>query len=309
MQELADLAGVSRATVSRALSDSALVNDETKRKIRQLARDHDYQVNQRARSFRLRKTNMIMVVVMLDVKSHQHMSDPFFLEMIGGISDALSSHDHDLILAHAPITDIANLRNGRPYDQSDGVIFIGQGQQHDRLNELAAGSKPIIVWGADLPDRDYHVVGGNNERGGYLATRHLLSMGRQQIAFFGNPSLPEIAGRYKGYIDAHQEAGISTDNLVLTDVPFEMVGARRTLRHLLDQGIRFDASVCASDVMALSAITTFSEYGLKVPDDIAIVGYDDISLAAYSSPPLTTIRQNIRSAGRQLVENLLKLTA
>ncbi|NNC97250.1 MAG: LacI family DNA-binding transcriptional regulator [Gammaproteobacteria bacterium] len=307
MQELADLAGVSRATVSRALSDSPLVNEKTKAKIRALAEKYNYTVNTAARNFRLQKHNVIAVVFMLEIQSDQHMSDPFFLEMLGGIADCLSEHDYDLLLAHAPIPDISKLQNSRLFVQSDGVIFIGQGLQHAKLNKIAQAKTPIVVWGASMPDKQYCLVGGDNKRGAYLSTSHLLENGRKKIAFFGNVNSPEIAQRYEGYKMALQEHKIKQDDRLQINVPFEMQHARETISELLASNAKFDAAVCCSDVMALSAITTLNEHGLKVPEDVAIVGYDDIGLAAYSNPPLTTVRQNIRWAGRVLVESVLSI--
>lgn len=235
------------------------------------------------------------------------MSDPFFLEMLGGIADCLAEHDYDLLLAHAPVANVLDLRNSRVFLHSDGVIFIGQGEQHEELNELAQGSKPIVAWGTTLPDKSYCLVGGENANGGYLATKHLLEQGRRHIAFFGKIDLPEIALRFSGYKNALDDYGLTAETELQINVPFEMDYAREVIREILELENNFDAVVCASDVMALSAIAMFNEAGLRVPEDIAVVGYDDIGLAAYSSPPLTTVRQNIRWAGRVLVESVLSL--
>lgn len=307
MQELADLAGVTRGTVSRALSDSPRVNDKTKARIRKLAEKHHYQVNQKARNLRLKKTGVISVVFMLDIKSEQHMSDPFFLEMLGGIADCLAEHDFDLFLAHAPISDVLELQHGRVFQNSDGVIFLGQGTQHEELNAIAKSAKPIVVWGAPMPGQDYCRVGGDNVTGGYLATKHLLDSGRVNIAFFGDITLPEIALRFSGYRKALKEAGIPQRHALQVDIPFEMQHARHSLQEFLGSDTRFDGVVCSSDVMALSVIATLNESGIRVPEDVAVVGYDDIGFAQYGNPSLTTIRQNIRAAGRVLVESLLKL--
>ena len=307
MQELADLAGVTRGTVSRALSDSPRVNEKTKARIRKLAEKHNYHVNQQARNFRLRKTGVISVVFMLDIKSKQHMSDPFFLEMLGGIADCLAEHDLDLFLAHAPVVDVLELQNSRVFQNSDGVIFIGQGTQHEKLNVVAHSDKPIVVWGAPMPGQAYCRVGGDNVTGGYLATKHLLENGRRNIAFFGDIKLPEIALRFSGYQKALDEQGIEFDPGLQIDVPFEMQHARESINTFLAGDSMFDAAVCSSDVMALSVIATLNESGREVPGDVAVVGYDDIGLASYGNPSLTTIRQNIRSAGRVLVESLLKI--
>lgn len=307
MQDLADLAGVSRATASRALSDSPLISARTKQKIRQLAERHGYRVNQRARDFRLQKTRVIGVVFMLDTQSDQHMSDPFFLEMLGGIADTLAQHDYDLLLAHAPVRDFVELMDSRVARQSDGMIFIGQGKQHAALNELARGGKPMVVWGGAVDDKDYVLVGSDNRIGGYTATRHLLDLGRRRIAFFGNTDNPEISARHQGYLDALREARLSADPSLTVDVPFDIAHARAVASDVLDSGGDFDAIVCASDVIAMAAISTYTKLGLRVPEDIAVVGYDDIALAAYGSPALTTVRQGIQWAGRVLVESVLGL--
>ncbi len=305
MQELADLAGVTRGTVSRALADSPRVNDKTKARIRELAEKHNYKVNLQARNFRLKRSGVISVVFMLDIKSDQHMSDPFFLEMLGGIADCLAEHDLDLFLAHAPVVDVLELPDTRVFQNSDGVIFVGQADRHDELNAIAAGEKPIVVWGAPMADKAYPLVGGDNVTGGYLAASHLCEVGCRRIAFFGDRQLPELSLRFDGYQKALEERGISIDPALLVDVPFEMQHARDAILQFLESGTSFDAVICGSDVVALSAMATMNESGLRVPDDVCVVGYDDIGLAKYGNPSLTTVRQNIRQAGRILVENLL----
>jgi DNA-binding LacI/PurR family transcriptional regulator len=307
LQDIANLAGVSRATASRALADSPLLSTKTKQRIRALAKEHNYRVNERARDLRLRRSRVVSVVFMLDIKSEQHMSDPFFLEMLGGIADRLAEYDYDLLLAHAPIKNIIELRDSRVFRHSDGVIFVGQGEQHRQLCELAAGDVPVVAWGGNLPDRTYCLVGGENEHGGYLATKHLLSLGHERVAFCGSTRPPEIAARYDGYKKALVEAGVAPAGKLQVDVPYDMHKARQVFLDVVADGLKFDAVVCSSDVMALAAIAAFNEAGLAVPQHVAVVGYDDIGLAAYSSPPLTTIRQNIRWAGRVLVESVLGL--
>ncbi len=307
LQDLADLAGVSRATASRALSDSPLISSKTKDKLRALAKKHNYTVNSRARDFRLQRTGIIAVIFMLDIESEQHMSDPFFLDMLGGVADALAENDYDLLLTHAPIVDVLDLRNSRAIQQSDGVIVIGQGEQHQQLKELAADDRNIVVWGYPVADKNYVVVGGDNFTGGYEAAKHLLHQNRRKIAFFGKTDNPENAARYEGYVKAHTEFGLETDPQLKLDIPFSVKLAQEALVHAMQDGLDIDAVVCAADVMALATISTLQTLGKKVPNDIAVVGYDDISLATYSNPPLTTVRQNIHWAGKVLVDSVLGL--
>ena len=307
MQDLADLAGVSRATASRALNNNPRISEKTRERIQTLAVEHGYSINRRARDLRLKRNSVVSVVFMLDIRSKQHMSDMFFLDMLGGIADALAIRDYDLLLAHAPVVDAAELATSRIMSQSDGVIFIGQEKQHEQLNELAGGSRPIVVWGHPVPGKKYTVVGGDNFSGGYQATQHLLRTGQRRIAFFGNTANPENAARFAGYQSALQEAGVAFEESRQFDLPFNMDEARDVIGRLLTHERTFDAVVCVSDVLALATISAARKLGLHIPQDLAVVGYDDISLAAYSSPPLTTIRQNIGRAGELLVDTLLRM--
>ncbi len=305
MQQLADLAGVSVSTVSRALAGNPLINVKTRDRIAALAAEHNYQINENARNFRLQRTNVIAVVLMLDVKSEQHISDMFFLEMLGAIADALSAQNYDLLLAHSPVDDVADIYSSRVFRQSDGIIFIGQGNQHGKLNEIADLGNPMVVWGSNLTDRHYCTVGSDNVAGGYLATKHLLNLGRKNIVFMGDINMPEPRQRYEGYLQALKEKNIKADRSLQIDVPFEMSHASEAINQLLQQKISFDGAVCCSDLIALSAIAALTESGLSVPDDVAVVGYDDIALASYSSPSLTTVRQNIVQGGRVLVQKIM----
>lgn len=307
LQDLAGLAGVSRATASRALNDSPLISERTKQKLRALADKHNYIINRQARDLRLRRSSVISVIFMLDIKSEQHMSDPFFLEMLGGIADSLAEHDYDLLLAHAPVSDVLALKGSRVMRHSDGVIFVGQGEQHAGLNELAQGNTPLVAWGGRMPDKKYVLVGSDNAAGAYAATKHLLNLGRQRILFFGKTANPELSARYSGYKKALRAHGKVVDPELKVDVPFEMQKAREVAMDVAASNLDFDAVVCTSDVMALAAISAFTQLGLRVPHDIAVIGYDDIGLAAFSSPALTTVRQNIRWAGRVLVNSVLGL--
>ncbi len=307
LQDLADIAGVSRATVSRALNDSPFVNANTKTKLQALARKYNYTINRRAREFRLRQTRVVSVVFMLDLHSDQHPSDPFFLEMLGSIADGLASHDYDLLLAHAPVTDVRDLADSRIVRHADGVIFVGQGEQHETLNQLVDTGRPIVVWGGSAANRRYVLVGGDNAGGGYSATSHLLKQGRQRIAFFGNTRTPENGARFSGYQRALTQANLKSDQKLVVNIPSDMQHAQTAIENLLNKGIDMDAVVCTSDVMAIAAISALAELGVSVPDDVAVIGYDDIRMASYSSPPLTTIRQGIQRAGGVLVDSVLAL--
>lgn len=307
MADIARLAGVSTSTVSRALAGSKLVNEETRTRIMELARSLKYTINIGAQNLRLKQNRTIGVVIPYDSATRQHLSDPFFLSMLGSLADALTEQGFDMLVSRVDAEELDAA--AAPFDTGRviGIVLIGQWRHHDQLNQLAARHVPIVVWGAQLPQQLYCTVGGDNVSGGDLAVSHLLQQGRQRIAFFGDINLPEVGQRYEGYCQALRRAGIAIDPALQVSVAFLPDSGRQAVQELLRREVRFDAIFAGSDLLAMTAINTLRTHGLEVPRQIAVVGYDDIELSTYFHPPLTTIRQPIRAAGRALVASLLEL--
>lgn len=305
MADIARLAGVSVSTVSRALSGSPLVNAETRARVVELARSLNYTINQGAQNLRLQKNRTVSVVVPYEASSRQHISDPFFLAIVGSLADALTDAGYEMLLSRvdADRLDAA----GAPYDAGRviGVIVIGQWRHHDQLNLMASRQVPLVVWGAEMPQQLYCTVGGDNRDGGLQATRHLLQLGRRRILFLGDPQLPEVRWRHQGYLDALSEAGIKADPRWLLPVPFDEQAAREALDPVFSARLRIDGVVACSDLLALQAVQAARSAGRDVPTDVSITGYDDTALAAWSDPPLTTIHQPVDQAGRLIVEALM----
>ncbi len=307
MDDIARLAGVSVSTVSRALSHSPLVSAKTQVRIAELAASLKYSVNVGAQNLRRGQNRTVAVVIPYDSSSRQHVSDPFFIGMLGSIADALTLQGYDMLLSRI---DAERLDLAAQYCDSGravGVIVIGQWRHHDQLNELAGRHLPLVVWGAEMPKQLYCTVGSDNVEGGNLAARHLLQTGRRRIAFFGDIQLPEVAQRFEGYARAHQQAGVAMIPELALTVPFVAEAARVAVRTLIETPILFDAIFACSDLLAITSIGALRDAGLTVPTDIAVVGYDDIELASYCHPPLTTIHQSIEVAGRALVDALLAI--
>lgn len=307
MADIARLAGVSTSTVSRALAGSKLVNEETRTRIMELARSLKYTINIGAQNLRLKQNRTIGVVIPYDSATRQHLSDPFFLSMLGSLADALTEQGFDMLVSRVDAEELDAA--AAPFDTGRviGIVLIGQWRHHDQLNQLAARHVPIVVWGAQLPQQLYCTVGGDNVSGGDLAVSHLLQQGRQRIAFFGDINLPEVGQRYQGYCQALQRAGMPVDPALQVSVAFLPDSGRQAVQELLRREVRFDAIFAGSDLLAMTAINTLRTHGLEVPRQIAVVGYDDIELSTYFHPPLSTIRQPIRAAGRALVASLLEL--
>ena len=305
MADIARLAGVNVSTVSRALSGSPLVHEETRARIAELARSLNYSVNVGAQNLRLKQNRTVSVIVPFDPTSREHLSDPFFLSLIGSIADALSESGYDMLLSRidAEHLDLAaqTFESGRAM----GIILIGQWHHHDQLNELAVRGVPFVVWGARLAQQLYATVGSDNVNGGRLATEHLLEGGARHIAFLGDPELPEVGQRHAGYVMAHASRGLVPAPELTRRVPFVSEAIQRDLESFLGKGHPLDAIFASSDMSAMSAISTLRRMGKQVPGDVAVVGYDDIALAAHFHPALTTVRQSIEAAGKALVDTLV----
>ncbi len=309
LEDLARMAGVSAATVSRALNDSPLVNLETKRRLWRLAQEHNYPFRPSMPTALSSALATLMVAIPRPQGRTGKIADPFFEELIGGIVEAARNSSCDLLLSHidpASLDDLSALMNS---SRADGVIFLGQSSLHQHLNRLAETEHRFIVWGGSLPGQKYCSIGTDNAKGGERATAHLIRLGRRRIAFFGDTRATEAMQRYQGYQQAHERAGLRPDPSLTLPAHFEIESAEAAVDALLARKIAFDGIFAASDLIALGAIRALMRAGLSVPGDVSVVGYDNVALAAYSRPSLTTISQNMDMAGRLMISKLLKADA
>ena len=307
MADIARLAGVSASTVSRALSGSPLIPQATRDRITELANSLGYRVNVGAANLRKRGVQTVGVVILGD--SMQMISDPFLLSILGSVADTLDERGMSLLLTRLKYNRKHVLSDLVESGQVAGLIVVGQLTLHDYLNELTRNGFPMVVWGANLPDALYPVVGGDNAMGGYLATQHLIEQGCRRIAFFGDISHPEAGQRYLGYARALQEAGIEQDPRLLQSFLFGDSRIREVIDSWLDQKLGFDAIFASSDVTAISLMGSLTERGIAMPSQVRLIGYDDIALAEHVHPTLTTVRQPASAAGRALVDLLFEALA
>ena len=305
--DIARLAGVSKSTVSRALSDSSLISEQTRTRIQAIARENNFQIHQPARSLSLKQSHTIALVTKIDLKQKDFLMDPFHLEIQGAIAATLATYNYDLLVAHIESNDTDWPHRYLDAGRADGFILLNCAQKTQYVRILVELQAPFIVWGVPLPTHNYCSVNGDDLNGGRLAVQHLLQSGRRRIAFLGGPSHDlEVKLRYKGYETALREAGQPVDTTLVTYGDYTSKSGTKAMRCLLGQAPDLDAVFVNSDVMAIAAMRALREQGHHVPEDVAVVGYDDISLAAHCDPPLTTIRQNIQEAGKLLVQNLLQ---
>lgn len=309
MSELAARAGVDISTVSRALSDSPLVKEDTKERVRAIAEEMGYVVNAAARNLRRQTTQTIGIVVPIDPAKGQTISDPFYLEMVGAVSNAAAKRDYDLLItipqSDSQIAERRLLQAGKV----DGLIVIGQAERSDRLNVLAASNDKVVVWGGAIENVGYTLVGSDNIGGGRSAVEHLFCIGRKKILFIGDIALPEVALRYEGMTQAHKAAGMSHDLRLILPLNFSALTADREVRRALKDGPEFDAIFAASDVLAMAAMRTLLAEGVDIPGDVAVIGYDNVGSAKMAAPPLSTVDQNIAMGGEVMVDLLLRKLA
>ncbi|MBY8821479.1 LacI family DNA-binding transcriptional regulator [Sphingomonas colocasiae] len=300
MADVARIAGVSKITVSRALSGSELVRPEVRDRIRKAAAAAGYRINLAARDLRLRQRRRVAVVIDMSATDDRPMSDPYPLALLGGIVQECA------VAGFAVVLTTSDPRMSAEVQDASGIIVLGQGSHHHAVRALAAHDVPMVVWGADDGVESalgVVVIGGDNRRGGELAAEHMRAHGRQSLIFLGDSSHAELAGRLDGFRTGIAEHG---GRLVAArSSGFTIESGAAAMASLIAQGIAFDGVFAGSDLVAIGAMRAMREHGLLPGRDVSVVGYDDSPAAAAHVPPLTSIRQDWTEGGRLLASTLL----
>lgn len=307
--DIAQLAGVSQPTVSRALRGSTAVSESTRKRIEAIAQQLNYKVDKNASNLRRRETNTLALLFYEDPLPDSSMINPFFLAMLGSIVRSSAQRGYDLLISMQQFSSDwhAEFEESR---KADGIILLGHGDfepYRDKLASLIANDTHFVRWGPTGEGLWGTVVGSDNQQGGFDATSHLLSLGRQRIAFVGDNSdhYPELHDRYRGYCAALTKAGLTIDPALQVSANLTEQSGRAGVAELAARGVAFDAIFAASDLIAIGAMRELERLGRTVPDDIAVVGFDDISAASLTRPPLTTVQQDFVRAGEALVDALI----
>ncbi|WP_300529030.1 LacI family DNA-binding transcriptional regulator [Maricaulis sp.] len=305
LEDLAKKAGVSVSTASRALNDSPSVNMRTKQAIWKLAREMDYPFRRHMPAGPIGAKATVSVVVPRPQGRDTRLSDPFLLELLAGIGDAARDRECDVHISHVAPASYDDLVVAMTTHRAEGVIFVGQSTLHGAFNRLAETEGRFVVWGAELPEQRYCSIGSDNVRGGQRASEHLLRLGRKRIAFIGQSEAPEVVQRFRGYQQALENNGRELIDELVVDTHFDIESAEASVDALIKNGVEFDGIIAASDVIALGAIRALQHAGKRVPEDVAVVGYDNISFSRYANPALTTVDQDMQAAGRMMLSKLL----
>ncbi|HRN58768.1 MAG TPA: LacI family DNA-binding transcriptional regulator [Chiayiivirga sp.] len=307
--DIAHRAGVSQATVSRVLRGSPLVNADTRCRVEEAVRELNYKVDRHASSLRTQRAGTLALLLFEDPTADDSHINPFFLAMLGSITRACARHGHDLLVSFQQLSDDWHA----DYDDSmkaDGLILLGYGDYlayESTLAQLVAQGTHFVRWGHVWPDQPGVTIGCDNANGGRLAGRHLLQLGRRRIAFLGNASdgFPEFQARHRGCAQALAEAGLGLAAELQVNADSTEQAGYEAARALLAHGRSFDAVFAASDLIAIGAMRALQDAGLRVPADVAVVGFDGTPMARFCNPPLTTVVQDTTTAGELLVQALL----
>lgn len=309
--DIAYLAGVSQSTVSRALRGSPLVNAETQRRIQEAAEQLHYKVDKHASSLRTQRSGTLALLLFEDPTSDESHINPFFLPMLGSITRACAREGQDLLISFQQLSDDWHADYGDSM-KADGLILLGYGDYlayQGKLQKLLEQGTRFVRWGAVLPGQPGLSIGCENTDGGRLAGEHFAALGRRRIAFIGDASThyPEFLDRYQGCDAALRASGACMDMALQVDAESSEDAGYTATRELLGRGLPFDGLFGASDLIAIGAMRALAEAGLRVPEDVSVIGFDDIPAARFSTPPLTTVYQDTKRAGELLVETLMKL--
>lgn len=297
--------------MSRALRGSSTVSEPTRKRIEAIAQQLNYKVDKNASSLRRQRSNTLALLFFEDPTPDDSQINPFFLSMLGAITRACAARGYDLLISFQQLS--ANWHvDYEDSRKADGIILLGYGDYElyrARLDQLVGQGTHFVRWGHVQPGQPGTTIGCDNFQGGYAAACHLIQNGRRRIAFLGeaNDHYPEFLDRYRGACEAQRSNGIAVDRRRQVDALNTEQSGYDAARTLLSRGVTIDALFAASDLIALGALRALREAGTAVPDEVAIIGFDDLPAAAMARPPLTTVHQDARGAGEALVDALIRL--
>jgi len=302
IREVAEKAGVSVTTVSHVVNKTRFVSEEVRERVVAAMKDLNYRPNALARSLRRGETHTLGLIL-------PDSSNPFFAEVGHAIEAAAFERGYSVILCNTE----NNLEKERLYtevlekNQVDGMIFVAAGVNREAILQIVRNGLPLIVVDRDMGALELDTVATDHHFGGMAATQHLLESGHRTIACITGPSdVTPSAERVTGYRDALLQAGIPVDETLIMRGDFHAASGYAAAMDILQREARPSAIFVCNDMMAIGAIRAANQLGLRIPEDVSIVGFDDIELALYITPPLTTVAQPKQEIGQLTVELVLE---
>jgi LacI family transcriptional regulator len=294
IKDVSQYAHVSPATVSRVINGGSGVSDATRAAVLAVIAELGYQPNAFARSLATNRSGGIGVVV-------SEVSSAVYGGILQGIESVIEDHDMHMLVSSGHHRSTAE---HRAFDflrqrRCDALILQLDGVSDDDVVALARTDVPVVIVGRNVPALADRCIYLDNVAGGYLATRYLIDRGHRTIAHVaGLAGVADAYDRVVGYRRALADAGIAYDEALVADGDFMEDAGQRATHRLLERGLEFSAVFAANDQSAVGALRALREAGLRVPEDVSVVGFDDTLLARYLVPSLTTVRQPLREMGQ-----------
>ena len=302
--DVARLAGVSTATVSRVINVPDSVREQTREKVRLAMTKCNYKYNALARGFVTKKSNTIGLII-------PTINNPVFADSTLGVQEYADQKNIKVILGNSyyKYSQEENLVKVLRESQVDGLIITTTNLKGEVLKSLVDEKFPFVLLFSTIKSGPISAVGIDNYRGGYLATEHLVSLGHKRIGMVaGKFTMTDRSfHRWHGYKKCLRDNGIAYDKELLVQTDYSLSGGRDSIKKLLNVPSPPTAVFCSNDYIALGAIKGARETGLTLPDDLSIVGFDDVQTASYMVPALTTIRQPAYEMGQRAAQLLLEM--
>jgi len=313
LKDIAQRLGLSVPTISRALGGYEDIALETRNLVARTAREMNYRPNVHAKGL-VTNAMSIQSILILGVPNvlKSIAFNSYYAEIMRAFNDTLTTTLHRFILAVEDDSDgdYVDYHKLIRDHQATAAVILDLKEQDDRVAELTEAQIPLVVLGEYTPRSAMQcAVWTDNVKGAYLATRHLIVRGRRRIVLVGGLRGQMVsASRLRGYRAALEEAGLPFDEcLVVNPAEMDEHGGYSALLEIFHRGCPFDAVFCASDLRSIGVIKVLREKGLSVPEDVSVVGYDDLPIASFFDPPLTTIRQPTYKVGAYAMRNLEKI--
>ncbi len=302
MADLARLAGVSKSTVSRALSGDQRISESTRRRIANLAKQMRYRPNLAAASLATRRTNALGLVIPSPPRT---FSNPFYLEFVSGVGDFALGEGYTMFFTTGDVLVAGDVEGLPPLvAQADGFVLTEPRVADPRIPRLREWGKPFVFLGSvdeadDAGDGGCVWIEGDNVSGVEMVVRHLIELGHRHIGCItGAPGYVSTEHRWTGFLRAMEKAGLPIDPRSIATGDFTEEGGRQAAAELMRRYPEMTGLVAANDLMAIGALNALTAAGKKVPDDVAVTGFDGIHFGRLMSPTLTTAEQPIYEMGR-----------
>jgi DNA-binding LacI/PurR family transcriptional regulator len=306
LEEVAARAGVGRGTASRVINGGEKVSARAREAVEQAIAELGYVPNAAARALVTRRTDAVALVI---AESEERVfTEPFFAGIVRGIGSALADAGQQLVLLLAQASQRSEtLDDYLTRQHVVGVLLLSLHDDDTLPDRIRAHGLPVVVGGRQ-PGATAGFVDVDNVQGAHLAVEHLAGLGRRHVATIAGPA-DMVAGssRYEGYVEGLAAVGLPLDERLVVHGDFGQASGAEAMRTLLARGA-VDAVFCANDLMAVGALSALREAGVKVPDEVAVVGFDDAPIAETTLPPLTTVHQSPEQMGREMVALLLAST-